>query len=899
MKHSNEMFGHCRELEDMLRQPMSFWERWGILLVLSLTLLLLFVGIGLRAQPVATTTLRGFVRTEANVPASGINVFVTQLNQKYKILGAGVTGKDGTFAVSFHSQADSVSLYCSGMTIKAKHENFANKDAFVTVFVEEKAQKLKEITVKAQKIYIGGDTVNYNVASFLDRNDQNIGEVLKRMPGITVANTGQISYKGMPIKNFYVEGLDLMKGRYGVATNNVDPNSIATVQVLENHQDIKALKNLRPEERASINLRLKEGVKGVFNLIATLGSGYGDNALWEGNLIATYFRRNAQLLATCKGNNMGTDLETELHSFDSDNYSRTSSLTGIDMPSTPGIDKRYYYFNRSQSATVNNVYRVGESANVGFNVGYWSDRDNRDCQSETKSLLPDGSVNTFRETVSARMKKTMAYGNVSFVDNTERKFLQEKLSFDYSCMSGDNRIENVNVIGQRGKSSNYRLYNELHLTGKSKKEFGVDWISRLNVEKRPHSLFVDTNLFPEILSAETMNQWVERKNFEFNNRVGALNSWAMGRLVLSPTFFCNVLQDKLESALERYENLFSLSDVYTGLDVNAIFHRDKFVLDVALPIGWRVQKLKDRQEDCSLSYSRLAFEPSVRVEYDLNAAHSFTYRLDLSKNIPTIENLYASYILNNYRQLSFYDSPTLYEGRCFSNKLSYNYKNIFRLFFLDVDFLWNRIKPEVLYGSSYDGIVERQECKASDKVQDRKSVMLNVSKGFDWKRMKVAMICSYSHADSPVLQQGEVVNYVSNTLNIKLDVSAAFFEWLTLSHMSSFYSINSKMTGNVSMTALRTMSNDTSLNFNLPGNVSLSTTFVHYYNSMNEKDKSFVLGELSAKYAYKRWMFSLLCNNLFNKSRYTHAISSGLTENVSAYRIRQRGIMFTVRYRIF
>ena len=43
-------------------------------------------------------------------------------------------------------------------------------------------------------------------------------------------------------RTFYIEGLDLMKGHYGIATNNIDPNNIATVQVLENHQDIKALK---------------------------------------------------------------------------------------------------------------------------------------------------------------------------------------------------------------------------------------------------------------------------------------------------------------------------------------------------------------------------------------------------------------------------------------------------------------------------------------------------------------------------------------------------------------------------------------------------------------------------------------------------------------------------------
>ena len=62
----------------------------------------------------------------------------------------------------------------------------------------------------------------------------------------------------------------------------------------------------------------------MFNLIATLGGGYGDEGLWNNSVIATYFRRNSQFLATYKGNNTYEDLSQELYSFDND-YSRTSN----------------------------------------------------------------------------------------------------------------------------------------------------------------------------------------------------------------------------------------------------------------------------------------------------------------------------------------------------------------------------------------------------------------------------------------------------------------------------------------------------------------------------------------------------------------------------------------------
>ena len=77
----------------------------------------------------------------------------------------------------------------------------------------------------------------------------------------------------------------------------------------------------------------------MLNLIATLGGGYGNETLWNNAAIATYFKRNKQFLATYKGNNSGEDLSQELYSFDED-YSRTSTISSITMPSVPGIDKR-------------------------------------------------------------------------------------------------------------------------------------------------------------------------------------------------------------------------------------------------------------------------------------------------------------------------------------------------------------------------------------------------------------------------------------------------------------------------------------------------------------------------------------------------------------------------------
>ena len=317
-------------------------------------MLALFIPVEMNGQ-IQTTLIDGVVKTESGDFVPHASVYITKLRQPNRILASTQCNSRGGYNIRLQGvQEDSIELHATGISIEAYAMRCKNVSQHVDIIASERVQQLKDVVIKAPKIYLQGDTINYRVSAFQQQNDLSIGQVLKRLPGITVSDIGQISYKGLPIKNFYIEGLDLMKGKYGIATNNIDPNSISTVQVLENHQDIKALKDLKPEERASINLKLKNGVKGIFNLIATLGLGYDNKSLWDNELIATHFKRNSQLLATYKGNNTGNDLENELRSFDDDGIRhKTSILSEIETASTPNIGKRHYFFNKSHAGTVN------------------------------------------------------------------------------------------------------------------------------------------------------------------------------------------------------------------------------------------------------------------------------------------------------------------------------------------------------------------------------------------------------------------------------------------------------------------------------------------------------------------------------------------------------------------
>ncbi|MBO4994618.1 MAG: hypothetical protein J6C78_01475 [Muribaculaceae bacterium] len=861
-------------------------------------LITFLISVWLVASAIARTSVSGVVKSADGNRMDFVSVIASPSNAPKTILASVFTDENGSFQMSVDSDSDSLILKATSMEIAPALITVPNRSGNYDIIVNKRTVELKEVVVKSKKVYSKGDTINYNVGSFLSNTDQSIADVLKKMPGITVSDAGQVSYQGKPIKNLYIEGLDLMKGHYGIATNNIDPNNIATVQVLENHQDIKALKGLRPEERASINLRLKEGVKGVFNLIATLGGGYGDKGLWNNSAIATYFRRNSQFLATYKGNNTGEDLSQELYSFDND-WSRTSNISTIAMPSAPGIDKRFYYFNRSHNATFNNVYRVGKSGELGINAAYLGDRDTRRSSSSTTNFLPDGGQNIVDENMGGTARMQKAYGDLTYMNNGDENYLKEQLKFDWSTTDADSRIlAGSDDIGQRGTTDTYRLLNKFHMTHRNSVDRGFDISSLVNFEKRPHSLSVSPNLFPDVISGDLLHQHVDYRNISTENSAGLLSALKVGNFTLHPSAIVNYHHNSLESRLDAMCNDLALDHFDAGLGAEMMFNVRRIHASLYVPMKYRLFRLKNRLDGNVTDKNRCRVEPSFNFTYKVNSSHNLKAAASLNYMTPSIETLYSGRILTSYRQLSAYDVAGLYEGMNQNYSLGYDFKNILSMSFAGAEVMWNRQLPDVLYGSYYDGIVQHTISRRTSENSDMLSAKVHASQGFDWRRLKIGASVTYSYYDSPLLVQDEVLRYTGNSLGVNADISLMPFKWLAVSYQGNYSQSATQQEGYDRFPWLRTVTNKASFDFTIPGGVSLTTSLYHYYNNFNDGDRSFLLLNAEAKYSIKRFSFTLLCDNLLNRKTYVYSNLSALTESKAIYNIRPRSVLLKIRFRI-
>ena len=78
-------------------------------------------------------------------------------------------------------------------------------------------QNFKEVVVKSQRIRQEGDTLNYLVSAFQRQARPHHSRRYQKMPGLTVNDDGSIEYQGTKINKFYIEGMDLLGGKYAQA----------------------------------------------------------------------------------------------------------------------------------------------------------------------------------------------------------------------------------------------------------------------------------------------------------------------------------------------------------------------------------------------------------------------------------------------------------------------------------------------------------------------------------------------------------------------------------------------------------------------------------------------------------------------------------------------------------
>ena len=118
------------------------------------------------------------------------------------LLQYGITDKEGRYSLKFLHEADSVLFEAKMLGFKTVTLRFLNRTREREVRMEDESINLREVVVKPEDISQHGDTISYNVSSLRSAKDTYISDVIKKLPGVEVSESGKISYMGNPINKF-------------------------------------------------------------------------------------------------------------------------------------------------------------------------------------------------------------------------------------------------------------------------------------------------------------------------------------------------------------------------------------------------------------------------------------------------------------------------------------------------------------------------------------------------------------------------------------------------------------------------------------------------------------------------------------------------------------------------
>lgn len=862
-------------------------------------------------QVIAQTIIKGKVLDEQG---KVVSAYVTVgPKSSDNILCFADTDAKGFYILEFTADVDSVKVTAAGIGISRVTRMAANSSQTLDFRIKDKVFQIKEVMIKASKIEQQGDTLNYLVGAYQQQGDRVIGDVLRRMPGIEVKDNGRILYNGQAIKKFYVEEMDLLQGRYGIATNNINASDVVRVQILERHQAKKMLQGKDFTNDVAINLQLKEPAKGTVSLSTMLGLGVqqaqtiGNNPLWTAEVVGMYFAKQRQNMTLYKGNNAGNDVSKELTSH----YSAINNVNlypfcpmSAVMPKGSGLPQKRTFDSRSHVTSFNHLEKLNADDEMTFNVSYYNDHINREGYSKTNLFLSESQRLVTEETLTSETHLHNLNGQARYCRNSSNRFFANVLKLDAgwntdACdgLLTSNAINGDSRISQYYHRPQLLLSNTLNTTLPIGKHM-FDLHFSAGYSQRPNTLTVINN-------AEHYSQNIDSRHIaakfstKYDFRIGEYFHMNYG-LYASTNFH------GIETVLDGFEVLgySSSNDLWYNthtvvFDQSYKYNTRDYSIIFALPIELNSQTLDDHIRNDRHAYTHLLFTPSFRVNLVLGRYWSVNSGTYYSKTVGDPGGIYSGFIMSNYRsfQRSYVDQ--LSKTKSINAESNARYRNAPLALFASLGIGYNRINSNRIYGYDYQGITSIVTAVEQPTVANSFCINGELTKGFDFLRSGIRLFGDCRISDGDELVGGKLYRYKSRNISFGGALPFSPLSWIGVIYSNGFCYGKNYIKGNDD--GARNVHSNTqrfSMSFYPIKKLTLTLAIEDNYNNLTVKNRHVWFGDATVKLKLKRIDLELQLNNLFDQRQYTQVTYSGLDIYTHTSQLRPRNTIVNVRFKL-
>ena len=746
-----------------------------------------------------------------------------------------------------------------------------------TYILHEKPFELKEVKVIPNKAKVEGDTVTYLVSAYMQKQDRRIADVLSKIPGIEVRPSGQIVVNNQPINKFYIEGMDLLGGNYSLASENIDAAKVSKVQVLNNHQPVRVLRDVSFSDQAALNIVLKDDAKNIWQGVLDVAGGHTlqGNGAWlrDARLMTMLFAHKRQSISMYKTNNTGKDIGREItdlsaNDFMNDDGERLSSI----LIQAPSLDMKRYAFNDSHVFATNWLFKPTDNADLRLQLDGLLDKTQHNMFRQTTFLDATSDGAMVSESSNAFGKRNEWKGELLYKLNSDKTYLSNSLKgyMDFNYSRGATLLNGSDVKQDVEPRKRY-IANTLRLIQNLSGGHRFSFNTKLRYSFLPGNvLLMDGN--EEYLGIHHLSL---KTSAYFRHRLaGAYIAWTIGEEY-----------DNYHQGVEHHyvsnKDRYSLLKLYASPSFS--YKSRMLSLSAIAKLSWNSRCFNEANQQ------HIAFEPSVSLEYSLSPYLKTHLDYLYTWSPGSLDAISSSPVYTDY--------ITLVEGlgRLVNSNVHFvsnhwQYTNPVHGFSASTSFSYNHSSNNLLYSSSYsDGIYIR---RATTNEGNTSSYILNgrIAKSIGWGKLSLALTGNISWYQYYLLISGNKTLVRQRNGNMGLELSWHPCTWLSVEGKSRMnHIVQNSPSQAISRSAFNYFSHSVDV-FLMPGKWQIEWRN-EYYHSNDATISNNYFCDVNVCYRTRSYEVGLSCTNIFGTIDYERTVISDYLRTFTINTLHPRALL--------
>ena len=640
-------------------------------------------------------TLKGKVVDINNNPISNATIQIKSANEE-NTLSFTISNSVGGFEVTKKVIAENAVLKISFIGYKTYKKEFkvsAENIDFGTIVLTENIEELKEVIVKAEASGISqsGDTTFYKIEKFLNGTEENLKDVIEKIPGLNINDKGKITANGKTIDNLLIDGEDLYKNQHQLATENLPSKIINSVELIQNYLGFENLKTGQKTGKTALNIKIKEDYKNKFTGFIEAGKGL-DNQYRIKNSIFN-FNKKIKFSTITNFNKIAENPISIDDYFDLTEEKSEASESSVTFSNLNDVPSFLTSNNRVSSKknsfnSISLIYNFNKKSKLDFYSLINSSNQSLDINRVQKFYTENDDL-LIIEDKKNNEKNVFGVLNAKFIykkNETTIHTIKSNFLFDVSNNS-NNIVNQTNTISkeveQHNELKNHALNLSYNLSKKIKNNF-FDFKSTYTNSKNNSDLKINSNDFflnPNFLNSDASLVQYTNKNVNDFRTIASLQT-KKNKFIFQFSNAFSVQHNTLNSVLNFSNNIndITLQNIANNSSASIKYQLNS-IIDISVKPDFTLNHINHNNTSELVSF--FGYSSSIKAKF--NATNILQISNSFSNNNSIADNIIDSEIVKDYRTVTNnfnVKSTTILPSMQYSlNYFSFDTKNLFSFIF--------------------------------------------------------------------------------------------------------------------------------------------------------------------------------------------------------------------------